>query len=148
MTNTITTNHSLIRAARAGLLAAALMGAAAMMLAPLAGLGFWEPLRLIASPLLGRAALEGVLPVFVGLMLHMMMGAALGVAYVYLVPKGAWGPLGGLAYGLLVWAGATLVMGHLAPLLARLMPYWVFAAAHLVYGASLGWLLRPLGERG
>lgn len=79
---------------------------------------------------------------------HFGYGAALGAAYgapsvTRLLP----GPLGGAAYGLLVWAASYA--GWL-PAAGIMRPAWRDArgrnlqmiAAHLVWGAALGWLMR------
>ncbi|HGY08755.1 MAG TPA: hypothetical protein ENK37_01685, partial [Oceanithermus profundus] len=72
-----------------GLIASVPMGMVAMMLALVAGMGFFEPLRLIASALLGEAALSGVFPIVLGAMLHMMTGAVMGLVYGLLVSPAA-----------------------------------------------------------
>ena len=109
------------------------MGAAAMMLALPAQMGFFTPLRLIASALLGESALGGgVFPVLLGLLLHMMMGALLGVVYAYGVRPAASSVGLGVGFGLLVWVGASLSLRFVAPVMAQNMPYWLFAAAHVV----------------
>lgn len=125
-----------------GMIAALPMGALAMIPAPLSGMQFAAPLRLIASSLLGQAALSGATGLLLGLVLHMMTGAALGAVYAYLLGPGAAKMLYGALYGLAVWLLATLSLGHVAPIMAQQMPYWLFAMAHLVYGATLALLWR------
>ena len=125
-----------------GLIASVPMGMVAMMLALVAGMGFFEPLRLIASALLGEAALIGVFPIVLGAMLHMMTGAVMGLVYGLLVSPAASTPTTGVVYGLVVWAGATLSLGFVAPLMAQAMPHWLFAMAHVVYGVALARLAR------
>ena len=83
-----------------GMVASVPMGMVAMMLALVAGMGFFDPLRLIANALLGEAALSGVFPVVLGLMLHMVTGAALGLVYGLLVNPAASTAASGVVYGL------------------------------------------------
>ncbi|WP_287409996.1 hypothetical protein [Oceanithermus sp.] len=142
MTNATTQSHRTVRGLIAGLVAAVPMGALTMMLGLAVGLGFFEPLRLIASALLGEAALDGAFPVLLGLMLHMATGALLGALYARIVRPSASTPAAGIVYGLGVWAAAALVQGAAAPLLAQGLPGWIFALAHAVYGLSLAALLR------
>ncbi len=142
MIKTNKNEKSAVRYALAGLLASVPMGAAAMMLAVAAGMGFFDPLRLIASVLLGPAALSGAAPIFVGLALHMTTGAALGAAYGLAVGPRVNSSYIGLAYGVGVWIAATLVLSFTAPVFSERMPHALFAMAHVVYGAALALLLR------
>lgn len=142
MTNNTTQTDRAVRGLSAGFYAAIPMGALAMMLGLAAGLSFFEPLRLIASALLGKAALSGAFPVLLGLMLHMATGALFGALYALTLRPSASTPAAGIVYGLAVWALATLVQGALAPLLAQNLPSWIFAMAHVVYGLTLAALLR------
>ena len=134
--------RSLARYALAGLWASVPMGAAAMMLALAVGMGFFDPLRLIASVLLGTAALSGTGPVGVGLAVHMMTGAVLGAVYGLAVEPRLNSYYVGLVYGVLVWIAATLVLALFAPIFTERMPHGLFAMAHVVYGLALAALLR------
>lgn len=131
----------MVRYAFAGLLASIPMGAAAMMLALAVGMGFFDPLRLIASVWLGPAALSDTAPILVGLVLHMMTGAVLGAVYGLAVGPRVNSLYVGLAYGVGVWVAATLVLALMAPVFNERMPHALFAMAHVVYGAALALLL-------
>ena len=122
----------------AGVIASVVMGAVAMMLTALTGLGFLTPLRLIASVLLGGGAMAGAGAVVLGLAVHMMTGAGLGLAYAVLFGRSRAGLTTGALYGLGVWVLATLT---LVPLMAAPMPHLTFALAHLAYGLTLAALL-------
>jgi hypothetical protein len=88
---------------------------------------------------------------------HFSVGAAAGAVFHVLVnrfvPDQAFLQLAlGAAYGLVMWlVNFYLVIAWLQPLLVgqsyilELMPFWVAAATHVIYGLTLG-LLQPLGR--
>ncbi len=123
----------------AGLVASVAMGAVAMMLTALAGLGFFAPLRLIASVLLGGAAMTGAGGIVLGLLLHTTTAAAFGLFYALLFGRSNTLATGAV-YGLALWVLATVAA---VPLMAAPMPPLAFALAHLAYGLALAaWLGR------
>jgi len=142
MTKTTMGINPILRGSITGLLASVPMGMATMMLGLISGLGFTEPLRLIASALMGQAAFSGTLPLVLGLLLHMMTGAVLGILYGLLVKPEVSTPLLGIVFGLGVWVVATISLGYVAPIMAQNMPYWLFALAHAVYGLTLAVIFR------
>ncbi len=87
---------------------------------------------------------------------HFSVGATAGAVFLILVnryiPERTWMQLAfGAAYGLLMWVVNFYLISRLQPLIwgqsyvMELMPAWVAAGTHLVYGLTLG-LLQPLGR--
>jgi hypothetical protein len=155
-------NPSLVwlgKAAVAGVVAGIVMAMAAMVIAAIAGHGFWAPPRAITGTVFGAEyAGSGfaVGSVVVGMMLHMMLSAAFGVVYALLVGLAtrtlATGPqvVAGMAWGLVLWAVNTfLIAPQLAggELLTEAMPAWTWLVVHLLFGAMLG-LLYAAWRRG
>lgn len=117
-------------------------------------------LRVYGTVFLGEQALTtGELDFFmlVGVV-HFSVGAAAGAVFHVFVNRFAANRpastivLLGAAYGLLMWVvNFYLVLSWLQPRLVgepwvlRLMPAWIGAATHLIYGLTLG-VLQPLGR--
>jgi hypothetical protein len=143
----------------AGIAAGALGGIA--MLAFMAGAAALDgdsalgPLRAVGTALRGREALDGGAGTIAwGVAVHLLMGAALGVAFAAIVPRAM-----ETASGMLLGAGVALVamavivpvlIPRAAPALAAAMPRhggaWVIA--HAIFGAVAGlapWLRRRMG---
>ena len=87
---------------------------------------------------------------------HFSVGAVAGAVFLvlsnrYLPDRQAVMVACGAAYGLLMWMANFYIISHLQPLLwgqsfiLDLMPAWVAAGTHLVYGVTLGFL-QPLGR--
>lgn len=137
-----------------GLLGGAVMGATSMMAFPLlhAG-GFWAPLELIAGAVHAPwATVSGfaIVPVMVGMMVHMMTSVMLGVGLALAARTTGRGWLLWTVGGAMAaWAGARLVALPLVdPALVASFPAGLFAMAHAMYGLALGgWLWRALGDR-
>lgn len=128
----------------AGLIGGVAMAMTAMIRAWVVGMGFWLPPKLIAATFYDVEALVGdAWVVIVGLMIHMVMSAALGA--VFGVLGGARASAGaacalGLVYGVVVWAASTYIG---LPLVNEVMsermamqPVWWFVY-HLIFGAML-----------
>jgi uncharacterized membrane protein YagU involved in acid resistance len=125
------------------------------------GMGFFTPLYVISSPLLGQQAMMmamkgGVFyftagPALLGLVIHMMWSALFGMIFgliAYLLHlKGATAVVAGLVYGLLVMVFMSFVVLPLvhAPSLGQLMGWLSFSIGHLLFGMVVGlWpVLRP-----
>lgn len=134
----------------AGLVASVLMGMVSMVGEALLGAGFWAAPTLIAATILrDLQALEPPvpllpLPLVLGLMGHMMNSVVLAALFevtvgrVFAVREQA--AAAGAVFGLLVFAVMWLIVLPFAdPVMTALNPA-VFAAAHLVWGATVGYL--------
>lgn len=131
-----------------GLIGSVLMGMVAMILFPIFGIGsFWQPMNTIAA-LFNQS--WGTDPGFgvdsiIGLMVHMMMAAILGLMFAWAIRTRASGvALVGWAivWGLVVWVVAHfIVLPFVDPVMARLFPAWLFALVHVMFGVGLGWYL-------
>lgn len=141
-----------------GMVAGMAMAMFAMVVAALAGDGFWAPPRAIAASVFGtgHAGAGFVLgSVLAGVVIHMMMSGGFGIVYALfagLVTRtlsvGAQLMLG-MAWGLILWAVNTaLITPRLAggQLFTQAMPAWAWLVAHLMFGAALG-LLYALWRR-
>jgi hypothetical protein len=155
-------NPSLVwlgKAAVAGVVAGMAMAMVAMVIAAIAGDGFWAPPRALTGTLFGAEyagsgfALGSVV---VGMIVHMMLSAAFGVVYALLVGLATRalgvGPqvAAGMAWGLVLWAVNTfLIAPRLSggELMTEAMPAWTWLAVHLLFGAMLG-LLYAAWRRG
>lgn len=88
----------------AGLIAGLVMAMVAMMAMPLRGQGMLSPVKLMAGTIQGDAALDGTRgTVLLGLLLHMMMSAVVGVIVALMIAGLGWHGL-----GLLIVAGCRL----------------------------------------
>lgn len=135
--------HGLVGGAVAGIV----MGAFAMITMAITGDGFFRPLELIGSIMWG-ATMTGGSVIVVGLLTHMAMAMALGLLYSYLFPFMKVEPVvQGLVYGAVVWFLAQIVvLPQVAAYTSDGFPVWMFLAAHLLFGASLGFF-EDLADR-
>jgi uncharacterized membrane-anchored protein len=87
-------------------------------------------------------ALSGVYGIIYGLLFWLLLRRPLA-------GRPAWtGALAGAVYSLLLWLAADLVLLPTATPALQVIPAWVFATAHLLYGALLGgWVLRSAVRR-
>jgi ABC-type phosphate transport system permease subunit len=124
-----------------GLLAGAMMAVFLALAGLLAGLGAGTYLSYFASG-------ENVSPVQ-GLLTHLAVSGVYGLVFGlgWRFAKGKRfsrvpGWMGGLAFGILLWvlALAVILPGTSSPL--RLLPPLLLAAAHVIYGITLGALVR------
>lgn len=131
-----------------GLIGAILMGMVSMILFPLLGIGsFWQPMNLIAAVFnqaWGSFPGFGLTPSIVGMVVHMMMSAVLGLIFVAIASRlSANLILEAVIYSLVVWVVADfLVLPTLDPTMARTFPAWLFALVHVMYGLGLGGYLN------
>ncbi len=145
--------YSLPDGAIGGLIAGAAMGMLTMLLFWLMGLGFWMPLKLIATLLLrpdaaGSRGFE-MMPVLIGMMIHMALSMMFGAVMIWLgrhLPGQVM--VRAVVISLLLWAIADfLVLPLVDPTFDRGMPEWIFAVAHLMYGVAFAAYLMACGKR-
>jgi hypothetical protein len=136
-----------------GLIGGILMGMVTMLLFVLLGKGFWLPMKLIATLLLGADAVAtpgfAMMPVLVGMLIHMALSMMFGAAMTWL---GRYLPgevlVRAIVLSLVLWAVTDfLVLPLLDQTFDRGMPSWVFAVGHLMYGIGLGGYLLARGRR-
>jgi hypothetical protein len=137
-----------------GLIGWVLMGMVAMVLFPIFGIGsFWQPMNLIAAVFnqsWGTNPFFGV-PSILGLVVHMMMAAILGLVFTWGARTRAAGTMligGAIVWGLVVWlVGQFAVLPFIDPIIARTFPAWLFVLVHAMYGVGLGgYLAWPWSE--
>jgi glucose/arabinose dehydrogenase len=142
----------------AGAAAGLVMGAFAMIVAPLfLDLPWFSPPRVLASMVMGRSALADILefklvPFVVGVLVLVVLTVVLGVVFALLVRAGQRVRIAaaGLLFGLTGWA---LLQYFVLPVLFPLVvdkgfpPRW-YAATFAVYGLALGALLALLPGAG
>jgi hypothetical protein len=134
-----------------GVIAGIAMAMVAMVWTLLAGQGFWRPMDMIASILLGREAISGgfqMFPELVGMAIHMVLSAIFGLVFAAVVANTSWSSgvvVGvGLAYGLLLWIVNVLIIdAALIPAGLSLAPAPLMIVVHLVYGLVLGLVAAP-----
>jgi hypothetical protein len=138
------------QSAVAGLIAGMMMAMFAMVVAAIAGYGFWAPPRAIASTVIGESHFGGGFDlgsVVLGLAIHMMASPIFGVLYAIGVSLiGSRVPLvvqmtTGIAWGIGLWAINTYVVAPVLPggqLFTDAMPGWSWFVGHLIFGAMLG----------
>lgn len=128
----------------AGVCGGVLMGMFSMLLYTLLAIGgFWQPMNLIAAVLdqdWGEIAAFEALPTLLGIAIHLVTSAIIGLVFAWMV--------GGIRdqvvlkaifAGLVVWVVAEfVVLPAVDPVMARVFPEWLFAAAHVVFGLGLG----------
>jgi hypothetical protein len=139
----------------AGLFAAFVMAVCGLAMAAYEGTNFWGPIALLTTLLPGQYLPEFEVRFLIATLVHLALGAALGVVFTAALPRKvpAAGVLGaGLAYGVVLFVIANYgVLG--AALGDRLdtrdYVYWFFVQ-HAVYGFTLGlvvicwrWAHRP-----
>jgi hypothetical protein len=134
-----------------GIIAGIAMAMVAMVWMALAGQGFWKPMDLIASILLGKGAINPgfqVVPELLGMMIHLALSALFGLVFAFVVAHTSWssGAIIGaaLAYGLLLWIVNVVIIDTLfIPAGLSLAPTIVLVVVHLVYGLVLGLVAAP-----
>jgi hypothetical protein len=145
--------YSLGEGAIGGLVGGVLMGMGTMLLFWVLGQGFWLPMKLIATLLMDASAVDDpgfeLGPVLVGMMIHLALSMMFGAAMVWLgryLPGEAL--VRAMVMSLVLWLVADfIVMPLIAPTFDRLMPEWIFALSHVLYGAGLGGYLLARGKR-
>lgn len=132
----------------AGIIAGMAMGMMAMMLMPMERHGVWYPVKLMAGTFEGRAVLHGGAgTILLGLMIHMMMSASLGLLFSLVMAGLGWHGVfllivAGIVYALAVFAvNWSISLPLVDPVMRKGMDGMVFAMTHVVYGLVLGGLL-------
>ncbi|MHB0978919.1 MAG: hypothetical protein ACYC5Q_02390 [Thermoleophilia bacterium] len=105
------------------------------------------PLELIGSIWWG-AATTGTAVIVAGLLTHVAVAMVLGLVYSYAFPFAKVEPVvQGLVFGAIVWFVAQiLVLPQVATYVSDGFAVWMFLAAHLLFGASLGFF-EDLADR-
>jgi hypothetical protein len=103
----------------------------------------WQPMLVVAAPVLGTGALEGGLgPTALGLAIHLGVGTLLGGVFTRVVGRmRRRRQLGvGLFYALVLWLGAQFVVFPMLvpPVAVKIGTLWSFFMGHLGYGLMLG----------
>lgn len=136
-----------------GVCGGVLMGTFSMILFPLLGVGgFWQPMNLIAAVFnqdWGSIKGFAMVPVLVGMMVHLMTSAALGMLFAWVAGRRRGTVLlRAVSAALVIWLVSDfLVLPIIDPVLTRVYPEWLFALAHVMFGLGLGAYLRLRGGR-
>jgi uncharacterized membrane protein YagU involved in acid resistance len=152
----------LIIGAIAGMIGGAVMAMYTMIAtATYLHMGFFTPMYVIASPLIGRQVLmtslhQGLFyfalgPALLGLVVHMMWAALYGMIFGLIAYgthlKGVVAVISGLIYGVLVMLFMSFIMVPIvgAPNILNLLGWSTWTIGHLLFGLVLGlWpVLRP-----
>ena len=134
-----------------GIVAGIAMAMVAMVWMALAGEGFWKPLSVIASILMGKGVISGsfeLIPDLVGMMVHLLLSAVFGLAFTFVVRNIPWPSVGvigaAIAYALLLWiVNVRVIDANLIPAGLSLAPTPLVIVVHLVYGVVLGLIVVP-----
>lgn len=153
------TRSMVMRGALAGLAGALVMGVVFMIISAASGQGFFTPVMLIGATFLGGSALN--LPVWasvLGLVTHLIVGAAFGALFVALarnITSNSLKLAAGVTYGAAIYLFMTfLVLPWANPVMYGSIDKGVFFLLHLLYGAVLPLALmraprgRPVERRG
>lgn len=132
----------------AGLIGGVGMAMVAMMAMPMMGQNFLMPVKLMAGTFEGEGAVDGGGgTVMVGMMIHMMTSAILGLVFALIIAALGWSgfwPLviGGIVYALIVWVMTEFgVLPLVDKVMRERMSPALFAMTHVVYGFLLGLFL-------
>lgn len=138
-----------------GTVAGIAMTLVAMAWMALAGQGFWKPLDVIASALLGKSAINPglqMVPELVGMTTRLALSALFGLVFSFFVsrtPLRAGGIIrAGIIYGLWLWIVDMFVDTLLIPAGMSLAPAPLIVVVHLVYGLVLGLVAAPRPKTG
>lgn len=145
--------HGLLYGVAGGLV----MGVATMLVSQFVlNLPWYAPQRVFATMVMGRAGVANILefawlPFIVGLAVVIVLTGLLGMLFAFVLrASGVWRVvLGGLAYGLTVWALLQyFVLAELFPLVAEkgCPPFW-YGVAFATYGLTLGVLFAFGADR-
>ncbi len=136
-----------------GLLGGLAMVPVALIYGLLSGRGIWYPINLVAATVIrswqqasptqvAQFSLEGLV---VGLAIHILMSAGLGLLFAVLLPTLPGQPLyWAFLVGPILWSGAVYAgLPLLNPMMARYIDLPSFAAANIFYSLVLGiWVAR------
>lgn len=138
-----------------GLIAGAVMLGGIMSIAPFRGFGgFFAPPKMVAGVARGEVALrEGMGTAALGLLIHLLVSAALGFLFALLaivLSLVKWGPdvrffvlpVGGMIYALIAYAlGEYIALPLVNRPMFKYLPPVDFALMHILYGLILGWFI-------
>ena len=138
----------------AGILAGSAMAICLMLIAMIAGEGFWLPLKKISVTLLGESAIQNSVfelwPVMAGIMIHFATAIAFGIVFAFIEERRqsySSAVRAGIIYGLNVWIIMQfLVLPAINPVVAG-MPYLQLAILHIIFGGTLGGYVTFLPTR-
>lgn len=145
--------YSPVDSAIGGVVGGVLMGMVSMVLFPLLGIGgFWQPMNLIAALFnqeWGRIQGFAMLPSLVGMMVHLINSAVLGALFAWTASRTGGGVVGkAIVASVVLWVLADFVaLPIVNPIMTRVLPEWLFALVHLMYGLGLGGYLSARGRR-
>ncbi len=136
-----------------GLLGGLAMVPVALLYGVLSGRGIWYPVNLVAATLIrswqqatpdqvAQFSIEGLV---VGLAIHILMSAGLGLLFAILLPTLPGQPLyWAFLVGPILWSGAVFAgLPLLNPVMARYIDLPSFAVANILYSLILGtWIAR------
>ncbi len=134
-----------------GIIAGIVMAMVAMVWMALAGEGFFKPLSVIASILMGKSAISGsfaLVPDLLGAVIHMVLSAVFGLVFAFVAAHAPWSSeqIIGTAtvYGLVLWiVNVVIIDANFIPAGLSLAPTPLLIVVHLVYGIVLGLILTP-----
>ncbi len=141
----------------ASVIASVVMGMIEMVYEGVAGAGFWSPLTFIGATVLRNLQTVPVpvsfdLPgVVLGLIGHMMNSLIFGIILGWIILKASLSRTGLVSTGVAYALGIFLVMWYIVipgidPVMLKLNGT-VFAISHLMWGAALGLIMAPYGDR-
>jgi hypothetical protein len=139
--------HGLIGGIGAGMM----MAMAAMIWMWSTGDGFFQPLNIIASSIMGEGVVTGqfqIAPAIIGAMIHLVLSAVFGLLFSWLIAKTAL-PSGaivaaGIAFGLALWViNVVVIDATFIPAGFDVMPLTLQVVSHVVYGFFIGLVTAP-----
>ncbi len=136
-----------------GLLGGIAMVIPALLYGLLSGHGPWYPVNLVAATIVPAVQTPSpeafqafnLLYLVIGLVIHLVIATALGLAFAILLPTLPGRPqVWALIVGPLLWFAATYVLlPTINPVMSQLLDWPSFAIANLVYGVVMGlWVAR------
>lgn len=106
------------------------------------GEDLWRSPRIIASAVMGEQASIGVLPIFVGTLIHFASGALYGAIFARVMPRlpRPYWIVGGLLFGVAIWVIAVFALPLFVQTgdLRESLYFGALLIAHVVYGLNLG----------
>lgn len=130
--------------ALSGLIAGLAMALVLAIHAQIVGTGFFTPIQAMAAMFMGPEAMAGGFgTVLMGLIVHLVVSAILGIVFAFLVnpeTSGGYAFFGGLVFALVIWAAMTYLIlpGANPVLLSEVMRHpgaWAFS--WMVFGGVL-----------
>ena len=133
----------------AGLAGGVAMAVVAMALTTGRELGLFDPLRLMSAVALGEDATEaGLGAVLLGLVIHLVVAAMVGVFFAWFLPEDIFTGSGiamGVIFAAIIYAVMSLlVVPRVNPVMHEGLHHGWFFVEHLVYGLTVGLLIKPM----